>query len=103
MSKLKESKSKRITTAVIALMMLFIMLFSVLFIAAEADHECTGDDCPICICIQQCKNTLHGFDSRISVRISFVTSCLFALFITVFFKTIYSHESPVFRKVRLNN
>ncbi len=44
-------KSKRLAS-VLVLLMACIMLFSVLFIALEADHDCCGEGCAICAQIQ---------------------------------------------------
>ena len=74
---------KRIAAGIMGILMLFIVLFSAFYIAAEADHDCTGEDCPICACIQQCENTLHqigdGIASQAAVIISF--SCSFPYFL----------------------
>lgn len=42
----------------ICLLFCFAMVFSVFFIAEEADHDCTGEDCPICAEIRVCANVL---------------------------------------------
>ena len=44
--------------ALLALVLAFVMLFSVLYIALEADHDCCGDDCVICAQLQVCGNLL---------------------------------------------
>lgn len=54
-----RSKSKRIISGSIAFLMLAVMLFSAFYITAEAEHDCSGHDCPICVCIQQCENMLQ--------------------------------------------
>lgn len=36
----------------------FVMLFSAVYIAAESDHDCTGEHCPICYQIGICVSTL---------------------------------------------
>ena len=83
--------------------MLVIVLFSASFIAAEADHDCSGDDCPICACIQQCENTLRQIGSC-AVGQSAVIIPAILFFISVLFSAcIYRQETPVSRKVRLNN
>lgn len=34
-------------------------LLSAFFLAAEAGHDCTGEDCPICAVLQMCEETVH--------------------------------------------
>nr|MCR5719967.1 hypothetical protein [Lachnospiraceae bacterium] len=62
------SKVSRITAGIMGLMMLVIVLFSSFYIAAEADHDCCGEDCPICDCIHRCENTLRGIGDGAAVR-----------------------------------
>jgi len=52
-------KSKRLAS-VLVLLVACIMLFSVLFIALEADHDCCGEDCVICAQIQFCEDLLRN-------------------------------------------
>ncbi|MEM5780099.1 MAG: hypothetical protein AAGU02_03005 [Lawsonibacter sp.] len=42
----------------VCLLFCFAMAFSVFFIAAEANHDCTGEDCSICAEIRACTNVL---------------------------------------------
>ncbi|MCR5332257.1 MAG: hypothetical protein K6E62_13900 [Lachnospiraceae bacterium] len=93
----------RIASGIMGSMMLFIVLFSSLFIAAEADHDCVGDDCPICVCIQQCENTLHGICDGTVALSSVVFSFIFILFVVAIPVAAVISNSPVSRKVRLNN
>ena len=53
-------KKKRIAALVLAVTVLFVMLYSALFIAAEANHDCVGENCPICYQISVCENTLKN-------------------------------------------
>ncbi len=53
------NKPKRLAS-MLALLAAFIMLFSVLFIALEADHDCCGEDCAICTQIRACENLLRN-------------------------------------------
>ena len=51
-------KKKRIAALLLAVTVLLVMLYSALFIAAEADHDCVGENCPICYQINVCQNAL---------------------------------------------
>ncbi len=52
-------RPKRLAS-VLVLLVAFIMLFSVLFIALEAGHDCCGEDCAVCAQIQVCENLLRN-------------------------------------------
>ena len=51
---------KRIRSARwLAAALVLVLLFSALFIALEAHHDCQGDDCAICACISICQDLLQ--------------------------------------------
>ena len=54
------TKKKRIISLIVAVAVIFVMLYSVLYIAAEANHDCVGENCPICYQISVCENTLKN-------------------------------------------
>ena len=62
-------KKKRVLAALLAVAVLFVMLYSALFIAVHADHDCDGEDCPICYQINVCQNTLKNLSFAVSVAV----------------------------------
>ena len=54
------TKKFRFLTGLLAVVLAFVMLSSVAYIAAESDHECTGVDCAICHQINVCENLLKS-------------------------------------------
>ena len=54
------TKKKRIISLVVAVAVFFVVLYSALYIAAETDHDCVGENCPICYQISVCENTLKN-------------------------------------------
>lgn len=69
------SKKNRAISAVLALTIVFSILFSVCFIVAEADHTCVGEDCPICFQISLCENTLKSIGFAVATIVFFVFPC----------------------------
>ena len=45
-------------TRLLAAVLAVVMLSSAVYIAVEADHDCSGDDCAICRQISICENLL---------------------------------------------
>ena len=45
-------------TRLLAAVMAVVMLSSAIYLAVEADHDCSGDDCAICRQISICENLL---------------------------------------------
>ena len=103
MPHLHTMKSKRIAAGIMVFLVFFIMLFSASFIAIEADHDCTGEDCPICACIAQCENTLHKIGDGAAVQAAVIVPVFFMLILAFLFADNFTQETPVSRKVRLNN
>ena len=54
------TKKFRFMTGLLAVVLAFVMLSSVAYIAAESDHDCTGVDCAICHQINVCENLLKS-------------------------------------------
>ena len=54
------TKRNRILALVTAAVVLFVMLTSVFFIAAEAGHDCIGDGSEICCQVNACRAVLRG-------------------------------------------
>lgn len=52
--------TKKQKTLVLLTCAIFILaiLFSALFIAKEAEHDCTGESCSVCACIYRAEQTL---------------------------------------------
>ena len=63
--------TKKHWSAVLAAVLALVMLFSVLYIALEADHDCHGDDCAICVQISACMDLLRHLSlSLLAVAVS---------------------------------
>lgn len=97
-----RSRALRMISGIMAVMMLVIVLLSSFYVIAEADHRCTGEDCPVCAVIRQCENTIRRFGALTEQVVSFVLPVMivFSVFISAI---VFQAVSPVSRKVRLNN
>ncbi|MCC8016678.1 MAG: hypothetical protein LIO43_04835 [Clostridiales bacterium] len=62
-------KKNRIVAAFLAVIVFVVMLYSALYIAAEADHDCVGDNCPICAQINVCQNTLKNLSLAVCAAV----------------------------------
>lgn len=63
------TKKKRIISLVVAVAVFFVMLYSALYIAAEANHDCVGENCPICYQISVCENTLKNLSLAVCAAV----------------------------------
>ncbi len=98
----KRSGILRIAAGIMGLMMLAAVLFCAFFIASEADHHCSGEDCLICALIHQCENTLRGAGGA-AVKPAFILPVIIVLLAAAILTAAASLDTPVLRKVRLNN
>lgn len=63
---MERKKRNRIAALLLAVTILVIMLYSAFFVAAEADHDCVGEGCPICYQIDACQNTLKSLSLAVA-------------------------------------
>ena len=93
----------RIVAAVLAAITVLVVLSSSVFIIEHADHDCVGEDCPVCEQICSCTQNLK------TLSIALLTS---ALIVALTFSlctgvkrlaSVYVPRTPVFLKVKLSD
>ena len=91
------------TALIICITLVFITFASLFYIVKEENHDCTGEDCPICVCLHQAEQVLKNLGSGkseaqttglIQLLIGFVLPVCYAMF---------RATSLVSQKVRLND
>ena len=99
----RKSGGKRIAVRLIGALLLAVLLFSAFFIAVEAGHDCSHEDCPICACIRCCEAVLQRF-LRTSLVAAIAPVVLSALILSAA-RRVYNRipETPVSAKIRLND
>lgn len=97
------TKRNRVLTVLFAAMVLFVMLFSEFYIAVEADHDCTGEDCPVCCQITICENTLKSVGQAVIAVTLAAFVCVLMIFLPSFAKKTAYNTSLVTLKVKLSN
>ena len=100
---LQKTNSKRITAWIALVAVLFVMLFSVLYISQHADHECTGADCPVCAVMEQCSNNIKNIGTIVVAIIAALFLCLSILKCVQFVCAVNPNYSLISQKVRMNN
>lgn len=81
-----------------------VMLCSILFLVKEANHDCTGADCPICAQIAEAENTLKKLGNGDPfVSIASVTAAVYFLLAFIGGIIAVHYTTPVTQKVRMNN
>ena len=95
---------KRQLALLTAIAVAIVILFSITFIALELDHDCVGDNCPICQQLSICNNTLHLLSAAI-ILAALVLAILAAsyFYFAPITACILRRETLVSRKVKLSD
>ena len=64
---------KKILYVILACILILALVYPVVFIALESDHDCRGDDCPICFDIYLCCNVVKNLSFT---AINIIIACL---------------------------
>ena len=93
------ANKRRLSAAFICAALIAITLFSALFIV----NDCTGQDCPVCVCLHQAEQTLR----QISAGPAEAAGEFAVYFVLVTLSAYLSLSVPVVslisQKVRMNN
>ena len=98
-----NSRMRRIAAIIMAVMMIVVVMFSSFVIACEAEHDCTGEDCHICECIETCIGILTNLGIRLTKAIHEASLLLLICGEAALVISVFKKETPVTTKVRLNN
>lgn len=96
-------KKQRTTALIVSVLILMISLFSIFFIVEEGNHDCTGQDCPICACMQQAEQVIRNLGTGLYAAETgvLIVSLIYGLAISI--DEAISVLTPVNQKVRMNN
>lgn len=81
---------------------LFVVLFSSIYIMLEADHDCSGKDCHICETLENCQTTLHRIGTVPVTGSAVIVSAIFFIAVNLHEVRRSCNETPVSDKVQLN-
>ena len=97
------TRAKRIAAGVMVLTLLLILALSMLFLIAEADHDCAGADCPICACLRACVHVLRRFGASAILPLAATVPVILFLFAVTAGAAVFAQETPVSNGIRLND
>lgn len=96
-------KRTRLTAVCGAALLIFALLLSVWFVAAETDHVCSGDHCVICHQLQICRGLLEQLSTAHAPSAGAAVLCFFAPLLVLWTREIFVVSSPVLLRVKLLN
>ncbi len=97
------TENRRFIAAVLTAVALLVLLSSSIFILSHADHDCTGEDCPICEQLCACAQNLKSLTAA-AAAVMVMIAFRFALQ-AVMGQAEYAYipHTPVYLKVKLSN
>ncbi len=93
---------KRILSFCAVVLMSAVLIFSVVIIASEADHDCIGDGCPVCAQIEFCGSLLKTVLKSAVLLLAAAAVCWFVILIA-FVNVSNRFNTPVSLKIKLIN
>ncbi|WP_294414165.1 hypothetical protein [uncultured Ruminococcus sp.] len=99
------SKSRNRAISWIVLMVFSLVIFcSSAFIIVHADHDCTGEDCSICMELAQCHKTLHTLGTAVAGALQLTLMlCIVAALCNIIIRSHSEHTTLISLKVKLLN
>lgn len=87
----------------LSLSIVFAIVFSFSFIAISADHDCIGENCPICEAVARCEEAVQILGTAAAAVCAFFTS-VHIIGISVCGPTQVNYtRDPIELKVKLSN
>ena len=95
---------RKMAASLTVMVLLFVLLFSISYVTLESDHDCCGEECHVCECLEACGNALRLFRTGTgsAVHATVTTHAIFFVITIVFASAVFGKETPVSDKIRLN-
>ena len=98
-----RNKNIKFLPLILSAVMFLLMAFSAFYIAEESAHECSGEECPICECLQICEGILYETQGTRLIIISALIAYALICRIGMTGSTVFSFDTLVSEKVRMDN
>ena len=98
----RRKKSKRVLAVLMAALLTVIVFFAAFLIVENLDHDCEGEHCPVCECIQVCEAVLQQMGTGL-LPVFCAVLAIVAAFVTVSgFTSVCLQQNLITLKIRLN-
>ena len=94
---------KRIMSWILIVFFLSGVLFSYGYIARNVEHDCTGQECPICMHLQQAAQLLSNIKTMSTTPVFLAFLSVFTLGVVLVYTHEYCTDTLVSLKVELLN
>jgi len=97
------TKQRRLAAVILAVLVLVAVMTSLFVMLHAADHDCIGEDCPVCAAVASCRNTLKTLCGGLLAAAVFFACFRFAASVVPFVRVSFHNETPIALKVKLLN
>ena len=97
------TNKKRRAAVLLAALILASLMTSVFVITKEADHDCIGSSCPVCVAIEVCRSVLKTRGSAVPAAAALFAVFRFAAAAPPFSGAPAVRKTPISLKVKLLN
>lgn len=100
---MQNKKVSKILSIILSVTLIFILSCSFIYIVKEANHDCDGDNCLICLNIRQCEENIR-IKTGGAINLFQLTAVMTALlFLPIFTENDIPKKTLIIQKVRLND
>ncbi len=99
----KHSNQTKLNIRVLWIVLAVALLFSGFFLVTERVHACEGEDCPICAMLETTQKNILGALPELARAVTIVFMALLVALCAPVRERMDTADTPVARKVRLDN
>ena len=96
-------RNRKVAAGVLCLLLWFAVCFCTVLPAWEANHDCTGEDCPVCECIAVCEQLARKLSAALTACAAAVIAVAAAGETVRMAGSLFSTSTLITLKVRLDN
>ena len=97
-----RQRTRRLLAAVGVAILLGFQVLSAAYVAHEADHDCCGEECPVCVQLQQCLANFQLTGSGLEAGTTVVPLPIIAADRIILVEVALSNRSLVAQKIQFN-
>ena len=99
----KNNRGCGFFAGILGIMTAVLVLICSFYVVTKTDHDCEGEDCPVCACIQACENVLRQADGCTPVMDAVMLPVLLFTVPFYFQADCFVQNTLISEKVRLND
>ena len=103
MTEINKTVFKKMLTALMTVILVMSVFVSLVYVIEEADHECSGNDCPVCMTLSICRRNIQGIVTITAVGVILIFTLHTVLQSCIICTAENNGLSLIRQKIRMNN